>query len=88
MSRGHIRKIRPIREDLDVATQKIIQISGQSRITLLNKYANSIKCSKFTIMRIMLFVVVFQLSILNFSTHVKKIIDKPQQTKYNMHSEL
>jgi hypothetical protein len=39
-------------------------------------------------MRIMLFVVVFQLCILNFSTHVKKIIDKPQQTKYNMHSEL
>jgi hypothetical protein len=39
ISRDHIQKIRPIREDLDAAVspQKINQISGQSRITLLNK---------------------------------------------------
>jgi hypothetical protein len=38
ISRVQIQKIRPIREDLDaaVSSQKIIQISGQSRITLLN----------------------------------------------------
>jgi hypothetical protein len=40
-------KIRPIREDLDApaCSQKIIQISGQSRITVLKKYPNSIKFS-------------------------------------------
>jgi hypothetical protein len=44
-SKGYIQKIRPIRKDLDaaVSSQNIIQISGQSRITLLNKYPNSIK---------------------------------------------
>jgi hypothetical protein len=45
------------------------------RITLLNKYPNSIKWSKFT-MRILLFVVVSQLY---FQHMKKKIIDKPQQ---------
>jgi hypothetical protein len=55
-----------MREDVDgaVSSQKIIQISGQSQITLLNKYPNSIKWSKFT-MRIMLFVVVSQLHFLH-----------------------
>jgi hypothetical protein len=38
--------------DAVVSPQKIIQISGQSRITLLKKYPNSLKWSKFT-MRIM-----------------------------------
>jgi hypothetical protein len=82
ISRGQIQKIRPIREDLDaaVSSQKIIQISGQSRITLLNKYPNSIKRSKFT-MRIMLFVV------LHFLHMYKKILINYNK-QHNTHSEL
>jgi hypothetical protein len=60
--RGHIQKIRPLREDLDaaVSSQKVVLISGQSRITLLNKYQNSIKWSKFSMM---VFVVDQQLNV-------------------------
>jgi hypothetical protein len=62
----HLVNHRFIREDLDggVSSQKIIQISGLSRITLLDEYPNSINWSKFT-MRIMLFVVVSQLNFLH-----------------------
>jgi hypothetical protein len=61
--RGHIQKIRPLRDDLDaaVSSQKVVLISGQSRITLLNKYQNSIKWSKFSMM---VFVVDQQLNVL------------------------
>jgi hypothetical protein len=40
ISRGHIQKFRPIREDLDpaVSPQKIIPIRGQSRKTLPNNF--------------------------------------------------
>jgi hypothetical protein len=47
------------KSDAVLNPQKIIKISGQSQITLLDKYSNSIKGSKFT-MPIMLLVVVYQ----------------------------
>jgi hypothetical protein len=70
--------IIPIRKYLDaaVSSQKIIQISGQSRITLLDKYPNSIKTVK---VHYAYNVVCCGLSNF-FFTCVENVIEKPQHT--------